>query len=217
MTQHAHDNAHEFSTELLPWLVNDTLNEAERERIQRHVDQCAECQRDVELLKEMQSGLQSAALSPLVATPHVDSLVTSIDMQDRMQIEKFNVQKIAIAASIAMLFIAGVVLFNQRMLESGNVQFETATTSDQVLEVDYVFNMQFEPTTLAEDRQRILDGINARDITMLESGDQVRFVVRLAAISIEDLDRYTDELEGRPEILSVTTVAVQLPVRNSDR
>jgi anti-sigma factor RsiW len=49
-------------TELLPWLANGTLQGAERDAVQRHVDECAECQTELNLLLNLRTTLQSEGL-----------------------------------------------------------------------------------------------------------------------------------------------------------
>ncbi len=49
---------HEAIQELLPWYLNDTLEADEHERVERHLQSCAECRDELEDLK----GLQFAAL-----------------------------------------------------------------------------------------------------------------------------------------------------------
>jgi hypothetical protein len=45
--------------ELLPWLVNQSLNEDERVQVERHVNTCAQCQAEVQWLQAMRSGVQA--------------------------------------------------------------------------------------------------------------------------------------------------------------
>jgi anti-sigma factor RsiW len=46
-------------TELLPWLVNGTLQGAERKAVEAHVAGCARCQAEVELLRAMRRAVQA--------------------------------------------------------------------------------------------------------------------------------------------------------------
>lgn len=53
------DPAHRESVELLPWLVNCTLDDAERERVERHVSQCVTCRRELEAARALQAAVTS--------------------------------------------------------------------------------------------------------------------------------------------------------------
>jgi anti-sigma factor RsiW len=49
------DSAHRTADAALPWLVNGTLDESELAIVERHVRECARCQREVELLRQLQA------------------------------------------------------------------------------------------------------------------------------------------------------------------
>jgi predicted anti-sigma-YlaC factor YlaD len=45
-------------TELLPWLVNDTLDAVERARVEQHVAGCPECRQQVAFLRELRGTIK---------------------------------------------------------------------------------------------------------------------------------------------------------------
>jgi hypothetical protein len=47
--------AHRAAEMLLPWFVNGTLTREELESVERHLRECARCQREVDSLREMQA------------------------------------------------------------------------------------------------------------------------------------------------------------------
>lgn len=49
------DSAHRAADEALPWLVNGTLKGSELAAVEQHVRECARCQREVELLRQVQA------------------------------------------------------------------------------------------------------------------------------------------------------------------
>ena len=49
------DPAHRAADALLPWFVNDTLDEGERDAVDRHLRECARCRREVDLLRDVQA------------------------------------------------------------------------------------------------------------------------------------------------------------------
>ncbi len=51
----------EHPIELLPWLVNGTLDEVEQAQVQRHVNACPACRRQVEFLSELRAGVKDRA------------------------------------------------------------------------------------------------------------------------------------------------------------
>ena len=47
------DSAHRAADSLLPWFVNETLDEDKRAAVDRHLRECARCRRETELLREV--------------------------------------------------------------------------------------------------------------------------------------------------------------------
>ncbi len=79
--------------------------------------------------------------------------------------------------------------------------------------MDYVLSIQFESGTSPTDRDRVLQDIGARDVSGGSNEGSYRVIVQLSAASLEELDRYTGDLESLSEIRSVSVIALQLPVK----
>jgi hypothetical protein len=62
------DPVHREALELLPWLVNGTLDGDERERIESHLAQCVACRRELEAARALQAAVASAEQDPAVAS-----------------------------------------------------------------------------------------------------------------------------------------------------
>ncbi len=60
------DPVHREAAELLPWLVNGTLEGGERERVERHVTQCVACRRDLDAARALQAAVASEERDPAV-------------------------------------------------------------------------------------------------------------------------------------------------------
>jgi anti-sigma factor RsiW len=56
--------AHKVADALLPWLVNGTLKGDELAFVQRHVERCARCQREVEWLRDLHASCVAAENVP---------------------------------------------------------------------------------------------------------------------------------------------------------
>lgn len=59
---------HREAVELLPWLVNGTLDGGERERIENHLAQCVVCRRELEAARALQAAVASEERDPTVAS-----------------------------------------------------------------------------------------------------------------------------------------------------
>lgn len=71
-------SAHSEAERLLPWYVNETLDDAEQARVDQHLTQCRQCQREVEFLRT----LRSACAEPHATT---DPAVAFRRLRDRLQ------------------------------------------------------------------------------------------------------------------------------------
>jgi anti-sigma factor RsiW len=58
------DSAHRNADLLLPWLVNGTLEGDELARVKRHVAECARCQRELALLRELRDACKVMTHTP---------------------------------------------------------------------------------------------------------------------------------------------------------
>lgn len=62
------DPVHRDTAELLPWLVNGTLDGRERERVESHVAQCLACRRELEAARALQAAVASEERDPAIAS-----------------------------------------------------------------------------------------------------------------------------------------------------
>jgi anti-sigma factor RsiW len=72
------DSAHRRADALLPWLVNGTLEGDELAAVEEHVRDCARCQREVDLLKQLHA-LCALDLPVVDAAPSYRALRARID------------------------------------------------------------------------------------------------------------------------------------------
>jgi anti-sigma factor RsiW len=56
------NSPHDEAQELLPWLVNGTLDREETERVEAHLAECAECRAELEAERRLASAVASTAL-----------------------------------------------------------------------------------------------------------------------------------------------------------
>ena len=70
---------HEQVAELLPWLVNGSLSDDERQQIHDHARNCVACRRDIEELELLQRSVGSAADAPALPAADMRRLNQRID------------------------------------------------------------------------------------------------------------------------------------------
>ncbi len=70
---------HDQVAELLPWLINGSLSDAERQQIHDHARNCLACRRDIEELELLQRSVGAAADAPMPPAADMRRLNQRID------------------------------------------------------------------------------------------------------------------------------------------
>ena len=214
MTDNRHMYDHDEIDLLLPWYVNDTLDPAEHDRVTNHVATCRECQENVSLLADVQAAVVRNEATPLVPQPRVNELLEAINTDKQLRQGNGSQSMTYFAAAAATLLLITTLILTDPDDTAGVAQeFETAITTQNSVSMDYVLSIQFASDSSPTDRDRVLQDIGARDVSGGSDEGSYRVIVQLSTTSLEELDRYTGDLESLPEIKSVSVVALQLPVK----
>ena len=205
---------HRLIDRLLPWYVNNTLDAAEHRRVRRHLDTCAACQANVSLLSTVQSTVRHETATPMVPPPRTERLLEAIDGLDRKKARLRPLTITAVAASLgAALVVVTLLLPHREQAAMGPVRYETTTSPAGGMSMDYVLDVRFEPGVSPAAQERLLAGLEAKDIDRIGTDGMYRITVNLPAASLEELERYTRDLESLSEVRTVSAVAVQLPMK----
>jgi hypothetical protein len=207
----SHD--HDAIMQLLPWYVNDTLNEFESDLVRTHIDHCEECRSNIELLSQVQQVVRTDSPAPLVPAPRIEELLDAIDSPERDGPGERRWPLFAAVASLVFAVAVTVLLLGQSGTEGVSpIQFQTATSAVNGTSIDYVIELQFTPETDARAREAFFETIEVREPVISMNDYTYRVTVGLGALSLSDLERYIDGIESNPEIATAEVVAVQLPV-----
>jgi len=199
---------------LLPWFVNDTLADAERQHVQRHVETCSACQDSVAVLQKIQDAAQTDSAVPMVPSPRMNDLMSAIAADESRRAPRRWWPAAAIAASVAaVLLVAMLVVDNPALPPDPGVRFETATSEGAAALMDYVMAVEFEPGTTAINRRQAFEVYDVAEFVAESEPDTFRIMIRLPVSSLEDLERVRNEMESHADIRSVRILALQLPMR----
>ena len=203
-------NDHDKLAELLPWYVNGTLDQAERQRVERHIDECAECREDADLLADVGSAVCNGSPAPLVPPPDEERLLAALEQSEKRRSRRAW-PWIAAAATVAAVAIAIAWQPGSRP-ESAPMLFETVTSPAVDQSINYVLEIQFVPGASARSHGAFFDSIGAGELAVPLGEDTYRVALGLGPVSLAKLEQYADSIESHPEIAKARFVAVQLPV-----
>lgn len=207
---------------LLPWYVNGTIGEQDRERVDAHLILCASCRADLARerhicrsmtvepavehmpaasLKRLQARLDGASAAPADAAPRADA-PTQVSAAQKPR--RSAAWQAAMAASIAVVAVALSLLAADRWLQfrarTSAPSYYTVTTS-AVRAPGEVIRAVFSPTVTLAELQAILDETQLRIV----SGPTEAGVYSLAANS------------GRPVSSSLALLRSNSNVRFAER
>jgi hypothetical protein len=74
-------NAHCRTWDLIPWVINGTATPAQRERVEQHLRDCADCRNEFALQQQFRDGLRADADAAHDPRPALQRLLTRLDAE----------------------------------------------------------------------------------------------------------------------------------------
>jgi hypothetical protein len=135
---------HQRAIELLPWYVNGTLSEPERERVDAHVRHCVPCRLALREQRELQTVVREHPAVHVSAERGFDRLMRRIDGTSGSARDKAwaSGHRLAIAASIVLAFTAlGATVYVASNLRAPADEFRTLAngTAERGARIDVIF------------------------------------------------------------------------------
>ena len=155
---------HEQAWELLPWLVNDTLEAAEREGVSSHLASCRDCRAEAERCRSLQALVRAAEVAPSPHPAQLARLMQRIDETEKaskrprmirlLGSRRVNVWWALTAQAAALVVMLAVIFWPEpparyRVLGNPEPAVVTAPTQRQVRVV-------FTPTATEAELRRVL-------------------------------------------------------------
>jgi hypothetical protein len=207
-----HTDHHDAVSELLPWYVNDTLDEAERKFVHEHVGTCKDCRDNVELLSQVQRAVRTESPAPLVPAPRTEALLVALDAREPGHVVRSRWRWLAAASVVAVIGVTSLLIWQRGDDINSPTRFETVTSPAAIESINYVVELRFVDGTGVQARDALFTEINANETASPVSDGVYRVTLGLGPLSLTELERYVQEIESRPEISTAEVVAVQLPV-----
>ena len=204
--------SHEQAVELLPWLVNDSLDELEKESVLEHAHACVICRRELSSLQQIRDSISDTSSTLPIPEPDMRRINAQIDdfidRQNSWQglLTRFrdffsSPGRIAFAAqSVVVLALAMVLVWP----EPEDAQFETLTQTDRLPDGRYV------RVVLSPDIQQsqLQDFLEEYELTIVD-GPSSRGVYTLGVASrTQDTDILVSSLQDDPIVLFAQPVII---------
>ncbi|HEY8553718.1 MAG TPA: anti-sigma factor [Burkholderiales bacterium] len=174
----------EHPEELLPWYANDTLEGAERERVERHLADCAHCRAELELLRAVRREVKA-----LDAAPPPGELARARLLKEarRSRPARWRWMPVALAASLALIVIQAAVLVSLLPGEEGYAPLGARPAQGVIVQV------RFAPEATEREMRTLLGAVNGSIVD--GPGALGIYRVRLAAIPPGDRERVAAAIE----------------------
>lgn len=199
--------AHDEARELLPWLVNGTLRETERDRVREHAASCVICRSELEELERLQSALRQAETAQPVPPPDMRRINARIDAQLEQERGRERIAaaisaflrspwRIAfVAQSIALASLLAILLWPP----PDSAQFTTLTEPDSLPAGAYI-RVVFDPGLGSADIAAIADS-HSLEIVKGPSERGVATLGHRSTAGTPGRNRTLDRLREQPGVL----------------
>jgi len=179
---------HDDAIELLPWLVNDSLQAGERDAVREHAANCVICRRELATLEALDRSITAERAHAAVPAPDMRRINARIDAElERGQRRSAMVRRLRAwlenpwFVAFATQTVVVVVMASSWWLSRTPEPAFTTLTAPEVLPAGHYVRVVFDPTLEAGGVAALLEG---RHLSIV-AGPSVRGVYTL---------RFADEL-----------------------
>ncbi len=213
MTNSAHDNA-AYLCELLPWYVNETLDDKESHAMDQHLERCAACAQEITILRAVRESVRRESISVLVPKPDAEQFLAAANQhKHQTALRKTAWVAAALAASVALI-VAFLSWTQSDQIETTPAVYVTATDAGSGASFDYVLLISFVQGIEPDMRGTVLQALAPVSIAGPDSAGNYRVVIRLPARSLQEIEKYRQSVESDAAISSAAVVAIELPVES---
>ncbi len=204
--------SHEQAVELLPWLVNDTLDVQEKETVLEHAHACVICRRELINLRQLQDSISHASSASQIPEPDMRSINARIDalidrqnwgheQMSRLREVFDSPWRIAFAAqTVVLILLATIWLWP----EPEGAEFVTLMQTENLADGRYV-RVVFSPVV---DQSQLAILLDKYDLTIV-NGPSNRGVYTVAiANSTEHSDALVSSLQSDPNVLFAQPIII---------
>ncbi|MFQ5983348.1 MAG: hypothetical protein ACE5KS_08240, partial [Woeseiaceae bacterium] len=199
--------SHSQAAELLPWLVNDSLDDEDKATVFEHARSCVICRRELASLEQLRDSIERASGQTPIPAPDMRNINARIDaLVDRQnrgrplisRLREFfeSPWRVAFAAQTALLLVLAMVLL---WPEPRDAQFEMLTQPQELPDGQYL-RVVFSPDLAQAGLTELLHEL---ELTIV-AGPSSRGVYTLGGVnslSVDDRDKLMTILQEDSEVL----------------
>src|SRR5512144_1645233 len=157
--QPADPAAHKVADVLLPWFVNGTLAGDERAFVERHLDDCEQCRREVAWLRDLHAACVTASETSADVASGARRLRRQLEARDHLSRWKRVEWRWAAAGAFAAFVALGTAWFTTN---DDGVLYRTLGVAETAAPRAGTVVVVFDPATTELDLRRIVRAAGAR-------------------------------------------------------
>jgi len=204
---------HDAAIELLPWLINGSLDDEEREAVAGHAASCVICRRELDELEVLQQSVETLASRTETPVPDMRRINARIDAQLQRESRghalvaawrEFSSNRLRLAFAVqtaALIIVVGVVL-----LPREPEPLFTTLTSSEAMPAGHYLRVVFDPTVAESD---VADMLRTNRLSVAAGpSDRGVFTLRFAdVVGASDREAVLADMQGDSRILFAQSVA----------
>lgn len=158
------NNLHDDVQELLPWLVNGTLEPSEVTSIEAHLQECAQCRAELAAERQLAAAIESSPIDSEAAWERMERRLTAGEFRASAPRAPLWRRRVplgwAIASPLAAAAAFALLVINLPARQPLEPQYRALGSAETVQPANLV--VQFEPATRVSDMQQALQSVDAR-------------------------------------------------------
>lgn len=158
------NNPHEEVQELLPWLVNGTLNHDEVAFVEAHLADCAECQGELAAERQLAAAIESSPIDSEAAWERMEQRLEAAARPQFRPLASWWRKRVpigwAVASPVAAAAALALVVVNVPARQPVEPQYRALGAPDAAQTPNLI--VQFQPATRVSDMQGALQSVDAR-------------------------------------------------------
>jgi hypothetical protein len=172
---------HSRAFELLPWLLNGTLEGAEREAVEAHARDCIACRRELKEQQRLRAAMRSRAATDISAEAGFDRLDQDLDASTTARRRYTTIARFAVSAA-AGIGVLAILLWFTPLPQLDDANYSTLATAPAAATT--LLDVVFAEDTTAAEMQALLDDIGGEIVA--GPSELGRYSVRLGGERIDD-------------------------------